>query len=76
MEEYGRLWDFQPAVTGHTSSSMEDNSAEGYVDYRASKFQRGRILLTDLETILVIFWQKKMWLLFAVILKIFLGLLD
>jgi hypothetical protein len=55
---------------------MEDNSAEGYVDYRASKFQRGRILLTDLETILVIFWQKKMWLLFAVILKIFLGLLD
>ena len=47
--------------------SVEDNlKCEGLL----KKFQRGKTLLVSvIETILVIFWQK-LWLLFTLVLKI------
>jgi hypothetical protein len=43
------------------------------VGTQLKSFQRERILSADIESILVLFWQK-MWLLSALALKICLGL--
>ena len=52
----------------HTNRSMEENGAEGDLTMGAQlkKFQRERILLNGLKTILVIVWQR-MWPRFAIV---------
>lgn len=53
-------------LMGHPSRSLEDQSAENNVGHgrASSQDQRGILLVTGLETILVIFWQR-LCLLFA-----------
>ena len=58
----------------HVSRNIKNSSAEsnGDCDVSIGEFQRGRILESDLETILMIFLQR-LWLLFYYCLK---NLLD
>ena len=43
---------------GHTSSNLEDTSAERKMTNQLKSFQRQTTLLGDVETILMIFWQR------------------
>lgn len=62
---------------GHPSRSMKNSSAEDnlYYEVPAQEISEGKILPSGPETIFVIFWQKKkMWLYFALALKMCLRL--
>lgn len=47
-------------VIGHLSRSLEDGSTESSVvtEAQLKRIQGGTILVTDLEIIFVIFWQR------------------
>lgn len=59
----------------HSTKNTEEN-AEGDLNYgsQLKKFQRRRrMLVSGLEIILMVYWQR-IWLLFAIILKVCLRL--
>ena len=47
-------------IIGHLSRSLEDSSAESSVvtEAQLKRIQGGTVLVTDLEIIFVIFWQR------------------
>lgn len=77
-DEYGKMWHFRlekqlntkQSSVSHPSRSLEVISTGAYltVEAQAKGLQRGAVLATGLETILVIL-QQRTWLLSALILS-------
>ena len=51
---------YKQSLIGHLSRSLEDSSAESSVvtEAQLKRIQGGTVLVTDLEIIFVIFWQR------------------
>ena len=69
MEDFGlgKRSDLYVRLMGHPRRSLEDSSAESSVDHGGpdEEVSEGNNISNQLETILVLFWHKLLWLLSA-----------